>query len=99
VMNQILALLRTQERVGEEPHRRVNTPGNGGNQFQFNPKVEFPCFDGHDPKRWIKKCTRYFSLCKIQDDQKVPAGVWFGSYIMGRRGLTWDEFIVDINAI
>ncbi|KAJ8423824.1 hypothetical protein Cgig2_017387 [Carnegiea gigantea] len=44
-MNQILALLGTQERVGEEPHRRVNTPGNGGNQFQLNPKVEFPCFD------------------------------------------------------
>ena len=68
--------------------------------------MEFPCFDGHDPKGWIKRCTRYFSLCKIQDDQKVDlalhlkgsAETWFGSYIMGRRGLTWDELIVDICA-
>ena len=69
VMNQILTRLGTHERVNDDPHRK--TAGYGGNQFQFNPKVEFPCFDGHDPKGWIKKCTRYFSLCRIQDEQKV----------------------------
>jgi len=49
--------------------------GNGDqgvrNSVLFNPKVEFPCFDGNDPKGWIKKCTRYFTLCKIVEDQKV----------------------------
>jgi len=27
---------------------------------------------------------------------KGPAEQWFGSYIWGRRGLTWEEFIVDV---
>ncbi|KAJ8446939.1 hypothetical protein Cgig2_026437 [Carnegiea gigantea] len=75
--------------------------------FSSIQRWSFPCFDGQDPKGWIKKCTRYFSLCRIQDEQKVDlaalhlrgsAEMWFGSYIMGRRGLTWDEFIVDICA-
>lgn len=102
MMNQILAQLRPLE-------ERFN---NGGglemiprNNLQFDPKVEFPSFDGKDPKGWIKKCTRYFGLCRINKDQKVdlvtllfkgPAEIWFGSYIIGRRHVTWDEFIVDI---
>jgi len=44
---------------------------NGGNNLQFNPKVEFPNFDGNDPRDWIKKCTRYFTLCRIHNNQKV----------------------------
>ena len=39
--------------------------------FHVNPKVEFPSFDGNNPRGWIKKCTRYFTLCKIPDDQRV----------------------------
>jgi len=73
--------------------------------LHFNPKVEFPTFDGMDPKGWVKKCTRYFSLCRIGDEQKVdlavlhfigPAEIWFNSYILGRRHITWEEFIVDV---
>ena len=77
------------------------------NSLQFNPKVEFPCFDGNYSKGWIKKCTRYFTLCKTTEEQKVDlaalhlkgqAEIWFNSYILGRRNLTWDEFIYDISA-
>jgi len=69
--------------------------------------VEFPCFDGNESKGWIKKCTRYFTLCKTTEEQKVDlaalhlkgqAEIWFNSYILGRRNLTWDEFIYDISA-
>ena len=102
-------LTRILDRLGEVEEQPGRTPpsNHGGNSIHFNPKVEFPYFDGHDPKGWIKKCIRYFGLCKIPDDQKVdlaslhlqgPAGTWFGSYITRRRGLTWDEFIVDICA-
>ena len=41
------------------------------NTFHVNPKVEFPAFDGANPRGWIKKCTRYFTLCRILDDQTV----------------------------
>jgi len=69
--------------------------------------MEFPYFDGNDPKGWIKKYTRYFTLCKIIEDQKVDlvalhlrgwAEIWFSSYILRRRKLTWEEFIYDISA-
>lgn len=33
--------------------------------FSFNPKIEFPHFDGVNPRGWIKKCTKYFNLCKV----------------------------------
>ena len=28
-------------------------------------------------------------------DLKGPAEVWFSSYLMGRRNVSWEEFIVD----
>lgn len=37
----------------------------------FNPKVEFPTFDGANPRGWIKRCTKYFNWCKIPRNQKM----------------------------
>uniref|UniRef100_A0A803N696 Uncharacterized protein n=1 Tax=Chenopodium quinoa TaxID=63459 RepID=A0A803N696_CHEQI len=45
---------------------RVNQPKMG-----YIPKLEFPKFDGSNPRVWIKKRCKYFTLCKIPDDQKV----------------------------
>lgn len=92
LMTQILAQLQQLEGIGMPRYDNVVR-----NSFQFNPKVEFPSFDGNDPKGWIKKCTRYFTLCKISDDQKANlaslhlkgiAETWFSSYVMGRRNVT-----------
>ena len=105
VMGQILEQLQNTD-------LRNNSRGGFGdplvkNSLQFNLKVEFSYFDGDDPKGWIKKCTRYFTLYKITQEQKVDlaalhlkgqAEIWFSSYILGRRNLTWHEFIFDISA-
>ena len=32
--------------------------GGAGNVFKFLPKIEFPGFDGSNPRNWIKKCGR-----------------------------------------
>uniref|UniRef100_A0A803N6B6 Uncharacterized protein n=1 Tax=Chenopodium quinoa TaxID=63459 RepID=A0A803N6B6_CHEQI len=37
----------------------------------YVPKLEFPKFDGMNGRMWIKKCNKYFKLCKICDEQKV----------------------------
>ncbi|KAL8108056.1 hypothetical protein AgCh_024478 [Apium graveolens] len=46
-----------------------------GNSFvrnlPFMPKLEFPKFNGSNSRTWIKKCSKYFELCKISDDQKL----------------------------
>jgi len=96
MLNQIISKLEEQPRVIDpQSYRNLEQRLNGRN-FQFNPKVEFLCFEGHDPKGWIKKCTRYFGLCRIPDDQRVDLAslhlkgaveVWFSCYMIGRRGL------------
>ena len=70
-MAQILAQLKEEKESGETRQTSVNSDIQGGNIAQFNPKIEFPTFDGTDPKGWIKKCTRYFGFYRIQDTQKV----------------------------
>jgi len=106
-MTQILVQLGQDKRNGESSPPPIFPVIQGGTNIQFNPKVNFPSFDGTDSKSWIKKCTSYFGLCRILDNQKVDlaslhlkgsAEIWFGSYIMGRKGVTWEEFIVDVCA-
>ena len=71
MMTQILAQLK-QEKWNEEPRKPPFIyVTRGGDDIQFNPKVEFPSFDGTDTRGWIKKCTRYFGLCKILNNQRV----------------------------
>ena len=55
--------IRSSTGSGSEMGARAN--------LYINPRVEFPIFEGSNPKGWIKKCTRYFSLCRIEDEQKV----------------------------
>lgn len=54
---------------------------------------------------WIKKCNKYFSLCKVQEDQKVDlaclnvtdkAENWVASYLAARRNVDWTEFVMDL---
>ncbi|XP_026439438.1 uncharacterized protein LOC113341994 [Papaver somniferum] len=42
--------------------------GHDSNSVQRLPKLDFPRFDGENPKRWIQKCDRYFLLNNIRDE-------------------------------
>jgi len=73
--------------------------------FRFLPKLEFPSFDGSNPRNWVKKCSRYFVLCKIPNSQRGDVALihligkvktWFASYIAVRRNVDWSDFIVDV---
>ena len=73
--------------------------------FKFLPKLEFPNFDGTNPRNWVRKCSRYFSLCKIPESQRVDvasihlvgrAETWFASYIAVTKQVDWSDFIVDV---
>ena len=74
--------------IGHLGNRESGEVLSSGNIMHFNPKVEFPTFDGLNPRQWVKKCAKYFNLCKIPDYQKVDlalmyllgkAEVWFSS--------------------
>ncbi|XP_048502834.1 uncharacterized protein LOC125498635 [Beta vulgaris subsp. vulgaris] len=73
----------------------------------YVPKLEFPKFDGSNCRLWIKKCSKYFHLCKIPDEQKVDlaslfmiekAEKWVASYLSVRKNVDWTEFVVDLSA-
>jgi len=75
------------------------------NPFWFLPKLEFPSFDATNPRNWIKKCSRYFALCKIPDEQRFDvasihltgkAETWFASYIAVKKNVDWSAFIMDV---
>ena len=103
----VMAQLGQEKERGDDRPHPASPSSQGGNLASFNPKIKFPPFDGSNPKGWIKNCTRYFGLCRIPDHQKVDlaslylkglAEQWFGSYIWGRRDVSWEEFIVDLCA-
>ncbi|VFQ90413.1 unnamed protein product [Cuscuta campestris] len=89
---------RNQERRSESHNPR---------QLHFNPKVEFPQFDGSNVRNWIKKCVKYFMLCRIPEEKKVDlvslymtgkAEMWYSSYTIGRNNIMWEDFVVDLCA-
>uniref|UniRef100_A0A803MHB4 Ty3 transposon capsid-like protein domain-containing protein n=1 Tax=Chenopodium quinoa TaxID=63459 RepID=A0A803MHB4_CHEQI len=72
----------------------------------YIPKLEFLKFDGSNPRLWIKKCCKYFTLCKSPDEQKVDlaslnmiakAENWVSGYLSTRSAVDWNDFVIDIN--
>uniref|UniRef100_A0A803NE83 Uncharacterized protein n=1 Tax=Chenopodium quinoa TaxID=63459 RepID=A0A803NE83_CHEQI len=72
----------------------------------MKPELQIPKFDGSNPRLWIKKCCKYFTLCKIPDDQKVilaslnmidKAANWVSTYLATRAVVDWNDFIIDVN--
>ncbi|KAK2988869.1 hypothetical protein RJ640_024050 [Escallonia rubra] len=83
----------------EYPHRDNNLP-------KF-PKLEFPRFDGMNPRGWVQKCEQYFKLCPIHEDYKVSyasvhfdaqAECWYATYIKPQGRVRWEQFVKDLYA-
>ncbi|XP_026428528.1 uncharacterized protein LOC113324426 [Papaver somniferum] len=75
----------------------------GETQYQLNrvPKLNFPRFNGDNPRGWIQKCERYFWLHNIDESRRVDiaaiyldgkADKWFLNFQVGRNRVTWFEF-------
>ena len=104
---EVIQLLKNKENQPNGPEREGSNdlPHSGGKSLGFVPKVEFRVFEGSNPRVWIKKCMKYFNLCKILDHQKVDlaslyligkAESWYNSYIAVRRQVDWEDFVVDL---
>lgn len=62
--------------------------------------------DGTNARLWIKKCSKYSTLCKIAQVQKVDLGYlhmtnnaecWITSHLVVRKRVDWDDFVIDQN--
>ncbi|KAL4296511.1 hypothetical protein GQ457_12G010960 [Hibiscus cannabinus] len=62
-------------------------------------------FDGTNPRGWVKKCEKYFTLLGIPEKQNMDlaslhlegkAETWFDGYILQKHRISWPEFIADL---
>ncbi|KAG8376226.1 hypothetical protein BUALT_Bualt09G0041000 [Buddleja alternifolia] len=70
------------------------------------PKIEFPHFDGENPRSWILRSNRYFQVINtISEEQKVTlasvylegkAELWFQGYMEGKELPSWQQFTIAI---
>ncbi|VFQ79288.1 unnamed protein product [Cuscuta campestris] len=111
-LDQIMMILKKMEtHPGKEKEGNMTSVGDriqsNGRSLNFNPKLEFPRFDGSNTRNWIKKAGKYFNLCKIPEDQWVDiaslymidkAENWMSSYLSFRKFVSWHEFIIDLSA-
>lgn len=107
-MQELMQMVREMKESSNSSDASPRTPVNTNFKQQgMNPKLEFPKFDGSNPRNWLKKCCRYFALCRVPDEQKVnPASLymvdraesWVTSYLTVRANVEWDDFIIDLVA-
>lgn len=86
-------------RLGLEGSQQGNTP---------LPKVDFPRFDGSNPRTWIIRCNGYFKMHpNISEDQKIVwasmhfegrAATWFHSFSIEEHKIDWGQFVEILSA-
>ncbi|GMI90521.1 hypothetical protein HRI_002721400 [Hibiscus trionum] len=71
----------------------------------FKPKLELHMFNGTNPRGWIKRCQKYFTLLDIPGEQRIDlatmhlegkAETWFDSYILQKHRISWHEFTANL---
>lgn len=69
-------------------------------------KLSFLDFDEHNPRSWLRRCTKSFDLYQVEDREKMTymaihlkdyVDSWFDSYIMDHGGrVSWAQFCFDV---
>ncbi|KAL2232925.1 UNVERIFIED_CONTAM: hypothetical protein Sindi_1472500 [Sesamum indicum] len=87
-------------------NNRQETGGNqGSGTYNILNRLEFPHFDGDNARSWIRRCSRYFQLIPIPEDQRVPmasiylqgrAELWYQGYVEKKEFRSWDDFVVNV---
>ncbi|KAL0408450.1 UNVERIFIED_CONTAM: hypothetical protein Sradi_1779400 [Sesamum radiatum] len=119
MMEQIQSYNRNKSTLGEGPSliaERIPSSSHSPTHLYTDPvptvphnhltnlaRVEFPRFNGDEPRAWVRKCLRYFQIIyTVLEDQKVHlasihldgrAELWFQSLIEGKEVPTWNHFV------
>ncbi|XP_026441777.1 uncharacterized protein LOC113340943 [Papaver somniferum] len=76
-------------------------------QYHRVPKLDFPRFDGDNPRGWIPKSERYFHLNNIEEHLKVniaaiylegKAEKFFLNFQINRPRITWSDLVLHLCA-
>lgn len=64
-------------------------------------KIDFPRFNGENPRQWLRKCHRYFLLNPMPENEKIvtasmhlddKAEFWYMDYMEGKELMGWNVF-------
>lgn len=70
-----------------------------------NFKIEFPRFNGNDPRSWIRKCNKFFNFNSMLDESKVflaqiylddKVDQWFQGYQEEVGVIGWSKLVDEI---
>lgn len=85
-----------------QPHLQTNRLTHPYSTYK-GPKLDFPKFDGQDPRSWLSKCDKFFQLNPPSDERaKVlcaaiylegEANIWYRSVEIEKPQLLWPEFV------
>lgn len=91
--------------MGVEPGNPSLTPARNLEPMMMDKtrgmRVEFPRFNGENPRGWLRKCHRYFILNPMTDVEKIllasmhfdgKAEYWYMDYIEGKEFMGWASF-------
>ncbi|KAL2226833.1 UNVERIFIED_CONTAM: hypothetical protein Sindi_2042000 [Sesamum indicum] len=85
---------------------RNETSGNQNSRtYNVLNRLEFPHFDEENARGWVRRCSRYFQLIPIPDDQRVSmasiymqgkAELWYQGYVTKKEFRSWEEFVANV---
>ncbi|XP_026410205.1 uncharacterized protein LOC113305366 [Papaver somniferum] len=88
-------------------HSNFHSGGRDSHQFHRMPKLDFPRFDGDNPKSWIQKCEYYFQMHNIAELHKTrmaaihmdgKASKWYDNFCLTQAVITWPYFCHNVCA-
>ncbi|XP_026378796.1 uncharacterized protein LOC113273262 [Papaver somniferum] len=89
-------------------HSNFHSGGRDSTQFHRMPKLDFPRFDGDNPKSWIQKCEYYFQMHNINEPRKTrmaaihldgKANKLYDNFCLTQTDITWPYFCNNVCAI
>ncbi|XP_027171876.1 uncharacterized protein LOC113771497 [Coffea eugenioides] len=82
-----------------------STRGDGQHWPVGVPRLDFPRFEGHSPKEWIRKCEKFFQLFHTPEDQQMDlvelhlegkADLWYQNFKKDRGVVQWKDFGLEV---
>ncbi|KAJ4802427.1 polyprotein [Rhynchospora pubera] len=96
-----------QVNLQNNPFRNFNAHNQRPNPFQTTtlpaPRLEFPTFNGNNPRGWLYKCEKFFQMAQIPERLKLEvatmhmqgkAETWVQGVV--RDGMFWEEFAQEV---
>lgn len=91
-------LMQWDEQPGNPFLDRFNKP-----HLPKLPRIELPMFSGANPREWIRKCTKFFTIYQIAEQWRMEvielyledkAEIWYQSLKMVKGRLSWSLKII-----